>query len=101
LTFGTFGTGVHAATRGSWNAVDDHSSDPDHPMVWEDPAVTTPLRIFLVDDHEVVRRGVRDMLEVEDDFEVVGEAGSVEEALHRIAATRPDVAAAVSIWLRP
>jgi len=54
--------------------------------------VTTPLRIFLVDDHEVVRRGVRDMLEVEDDFEVVGEAGSVEEALQRVAATRPDVA---------
>jgi two-component system, NarL family, response regulator DevR len=60
--------------------------------VCEDPAVTTPLRIFLVDDHEVVRRGVRDMLEVEDDFEVVGEAGSVEEALQRVAATRPDVA---------
>jgi two-component system, NarL family, response regulator DevR len=50
------------------------------------------LRIFLVDDHEVVRRGVRDMLEAEDDFEVVGEAGTVEEALHRIPATSPDVA---------
>ena len=37
------------------------------------------LRIFLVDDHEIVRRGVRDMLEAEDDFEVVGEAGTVEE----------------------
>ena len=50
------------------------------------------LRIFLVDDHEVVRRGVRDMLEAEDDFEVVGEAGTVEEALYRIPATSPDVA---------
>ncbi len=50
------------------------------------------LRIFLVDDHEVVRRGVRDMLEAEDDLEVVGEAGSVDEAIHRIPATRPDVA---------
>jgi two-component system, NarL family, response regulator DevR len=50
------------------------------------------LRIFLVDDHEVVRRGVRDMLEAEGDFEVVGEAGNVEEALNRIAATSPDVA---------
>lgn len=50
------------------------------------------LRIFLVDDHEVVRRGVRDLLESEDDFEVVGEAGSVEEALNRIRATSPDVA---------
>jgi len=49
-------------------------------------------RIFLVDDHEVVRRGVRDMLEAEDDFEVVGEAGSVEEALSRVAAVSPDVA---------
>jgi len=50
------------------------------------------LRIFLVDDHEVVRRGVRDMLEVEDDFEVVGEAGSVQEALNRIPAVNPNVA---------
>ena len=50
------------------------------------------LRIFLVDDHEVVRRGVRDMLEAEDDFEVVGEAGTVEEALSRIHAVSPDVA---------
>jgi two-component system, NarL family, response regulator DevR len=50
------------------------------------------LRIFLVDDHEVVRRGVRDMLEAEDDFEVVGEAGSVEEALNRVPALNPDVA---------
>jgi len=50
------------------------------------------LKIFLVDDHEVVRRGVRDMLEAEADLEVVGEAGTVEEALHRVAATNPDVA---------
>ncbi|MET0911545.1 MAG: response regulator transcription factor [Ilumatobacteraceae bacterium] len=50
------------------------------------------LRIFLVDDHEVVRRGVRDMLETEDDFEVVGEAADVQEALSRVAAVRPDVA---------
>ena len=50
------------------------------------------LRIFLVDDHEVVRRGVRDLLDAEDDFEVVGEAGSVEEALRRVGAAAPDVA---------
>ncbi len=50
------------------------------------------LRIFLVDDHEVVRRGVRDLLEAEDDFEVVGEAGSVEEATHRLQAVVADVA---------
>ncbi len=50
------------------------------------------VRVFLVDDHEVVRRGVRDMLEAEDDFDVVGEAGTVAEALTRIPATSPDVA---------
>jgi two-component system response regulator DevR len=50
------------------------------------------LRIFLVDDHEVVRRGVRDLLDAEEDFEVVGEAGSVEEALRRVASAAPDVA---------
>src|SRR3954452_12881563 len=50
------------------------------------------LRIFLVDDHEVVRRGVRDMLEAEPDFEVVGEAGTVEEALNRIPTGEVDVA---------
>ena len=50
------------------------------------------VRIFLLDDHEVVRRGVRELLEVEDDLEVVGEAGTAEEALARIPATAPDVA---------
>jgi DNA-binding NarL/FixJ family response regulator len=50
------------------------------------------IRIFLLDDHEVVRRGVRELLEVEDDFEIVGEAGTAAEALARIPATAPDVA---------
>jgi DNA-binding NarL/FixJ family response regulator len=50
------------------------------------------IRVFLVDDHEVVRRGVRDLLEAEEDIEVVGEAGTVEEAVGRIPATSPDVA---------
>ena len=50
------------------------------------------VRVFLLDDHEVVRRGLRDLLEAEDDFEVVGEAGTAEEADGRIPATRPDVA---------
>jgi DNA-binding NarL/FixJ family response regulator len=50
------------------------------------------VRVFLLDDHEVVRRGVRDLLEAEDDLEVVGEAGSAEEARRRIPATSPDVA---------
>ena len=42
------------------------------------------VRVFLLDDHEIVRRGVRELLEVEDDIEVVGEAGTAEEALARI-----------------
>jgi len=50
------------------------------------------VRVFLLDDHEVVRRGVRDLLEAEDDFVVVGEAGTAEEARQRIPATNPDVA---------
>ena len=50
------------------------------------------MRVFLLDDHEIVRRGVRDLLEAEDDLEVVGEAGTAQEALGRLAATRPDVA---------
>lgn len=50
------------------------------------------VRIFLVDDHEVVRRGVRALLDAEDDLTVVGEAATAEEALARIPAVRPDVA---------
>ena len=50
------------------------------------------VRIFLLDDHEVVRRGLRELLELEGDFMVVGEADSVETALGRIPPTRPDVA---------
>jgi DNA-binding NarL/FixJ family response regulator len=49
-------------------------------------------RVFLLDDHEVVRRGLRDLLEAEGDLTVVGEAGTAEEALGRIPATSPDVA---------
>ncbi|MGI5481757.1 response regulator [Streptomyces lavendofoliae] len=50
------------------------------------------ITVFLLDDHEVVRRGVHEMLSVEDDIEVVGEAGTAADALVRIPATRPDVA---------
>lgn len=50
------------------------------------------ITVFLLDDHEVVRRGVRELLSVEDDIEVVGEAGTAADALARIPATRPDVA---------
>ncbi|GGQ88252.1 DNA-binding response regulator [Kitasatospora griseola] len=50
------------------------------------------VTVFLLDDHEVVRRGVRDLLEAEPDIEVVGEAGSCARALARIPALRPTVA---------
>jgi DNA-binding NarL/FixJ family response regulator len=50
------------------------------------------IKVFLLDDHEIVRRGVRDMLEAEPDITVIGEAGTAESALARIPALRPDVA---------
>ena len=50
------------------------------------------IRVFLLDDHEVVRRGVRELLETSGDIEVVGEAGTADEARRRIPIARPDVA---------
>ena len=55
------------------------------------PAVAA-IRVFLLDDHEIVRRGVRELLEAEPDIAVIGEAGTAESALARIPALRPDVA---------
>src|SRR5436190_1028654 len=49
------------------------------------------IRVFLLDDHEVVRRGLADLLQAEGDSEVVGESGLAVEATHRIPALRPDV----------
>jgi two-component system, NarL family, response regulator DevR len=51
-----------------------------------------PIRVFLLDDHEVVRRGLHDLLESEGDIEIVGEAGTVRDATARIPALRPHVA---------
>lgn len=51
-----------------------------------------PIRVFLVDDHEVVRRGVQDLLDAEPDIDVVGDAGTAGHALARGPALRPDVA---------
>jgi DNA-binding NarL/FixJ family response regulator len=48
--------------------------------------------VFLLDDHEIVRRGLRELIDATDDLEVVAEAGTAEEALGRIPATSPDVA---------
>jgi DNA-binding NarL/FixJ family response regulator len=54
--------------------------------------VTPTIRVFLLDDHEVVRRGVAAMLSAEPDIEVVGEAATAAQAVARIPAIRPDVA---------
>ncbi len=51
-----------------------------------------PVSVFLLDDHEVVRRGVHDLLDAEPDLTVVGEANTAEQALVRIPALRPRVA---------
>ena len=51
-----------------------------------------PISVFLLDDHEIVRRGIAQLLETEDDMAVVGEAGTAAQALARIPALRPDLA---------
>lgn len=50
------------------------------------------ISVFLLDDHEIVRRGLAQLLGMEDDIEIVGEAGTAAQALARIPALRPDVA---------
>jgi two-component system, NarL family, response regulator DevR len=64
-------------------------SDPAAPDSTEAPE---PIKVFLLDDHEIVRRGIREMLETEGDIVVIGESGLAEEAARRIPALRPDVA---------
>jgi DNA-binding NarL/FixJ family response regulator len=59
---------------------------------FEELHMTEPIRVFLLDDHEVVRRGVASMLAIEEGIEVVGEAGTADQALARIPAARPHVA---------
>src|SRR2546421_5077366 len=51
-----------------------------------------PVRVFLLDDHELVRRGIRDLLWAEEDMIVVGEASTAPGALETISQTKPDVA---------
>ncbi len=58
----------------------------------DDPDVSGPIRVFLLDDHELVRRGLTDLLSSVGDIEVVGEAATADEALRRIPACKPDVA---------
>ncbi|MGI9005886.1 MAG: response regulator transcription factor [Streptosporangiaceae bacterium] len=56
------------------------------------PQDNKQIKVFLLDDHEIVRRGVRDLLEAEPGITVIGEAGTAASALARIPALRPDVA---------
>lgn len=65
--------------------------DPSTPT-GSDADARPSIRVFLLDDHEIVRRGIRELLESEGDIEVVGEAGLAEEAMRRIPAVRPHVA---------
>ena len=58
----------------------------------EEHTASEPITVFLLDDHEVVRRGIKDLLEGEGDIIVVGESGLAQEATRRIPALRPDVA---------
>ena len=64
----------------------------DHMTEQTTAGATAPIRIFLLDDHEVVRRGIADLLGSVEGFEIVGEAGTAEEARNRIPAARPHVA---------
>jgi two-component system, NarL family, response regulator DevR len=63
-------------------------------MVNPDPPVTNeqPIRVFILDDHELVRRGLTDLLTTTKDLTIVGEAATAADALHRIPAVAPDVA---------
>lgn len=56
------------------------------------PEPPAQIRVFLLDDHEVVRRGLAELLSIESDITVVGESGTAKEAVTRIKATRPHVA---------
>jgi two-component system, NarL family, response regulator DevR len=53
---------------------------------------TMAIRVFLLDDHELVREGIRSLLDGDDQIEVVGEAATADQALTRIPLARPDVA---------
>jgi DNA-binding NarL/FixJ family response regulator len=65
---------------------------PAEPQPGEAPPGVRRIGVFLLDDHEIVRRGVRELLEAEPDIVVVGEAGTAASALARIPALHPDVA---------
>jgi len=75
--------------------MDDRAGPPEGAAVPQPGAAGPagrPIRVFLLDDHEIVRLGVREVLEAAPDITVVGEAGTAASALARIPALRPDVA---------
>src|SRR4051794_17046197 len=74
-------TGPIAYRRGMWEQGGDR-----------DRSNGDRITVYLLDDHEVVRRGIRDLLQSEGDIDVVGESGLAQEAARRIPALRPDVA---------
>ncbi|HKJ11393.1 MAG TPA: response regulator transcription factor [Ornithinimicrobium sp.] len=57
-----------------------------------DPVGVSVVRVYLLDDHELVRRGLRDLLSAEPDMQIVGESGSAQQARAQIRTLRPDVA---------
>ena len=61
-------------------------------MEQSDAPTQQKIRVYLLDDHEIVRRGLTELLEREGDIEVVGESGLAQEAMRRIPALKPDVA---------
>ena len=82
--------GVSSATGAKVRPRERTTRPPDGADVVKWAVMT--IRVFLLDDHEIVRTGLRSLLESTDELEVVGEAGTVAEALARIPALRPDVA---------
>ncbi len=74
------------AAKAGWAHVEPH--------IGENGAMTSTatITVFLLDDHEIVRRGLRELLEATDDIEVIGESGLAKEAARRIPALRPDIA---------
>jgi two-component system, NarL family, response regulator DevR len=62
------------------------------PMCTSEPGRTAVIGVFLLDDHDVVRTGLRALIDSTDDLEVVGEAASVHDAMARIPLAKPDVA---------
>jgi two-component system, NarL family, response regulator DevR len=69
-----------------------HGVDPcDQRPAYTEPVATTRVRVLLCDDHELVRRGLRSLLESDLTIEVIGEAGSADEAVSASSATAPDV----------